>query len=149
DVTTGTFITSSYYRAALPRWVQHFNARNLVSTYLRQGWETPLPLEHYTESTEDDRSYERSMTQGHPPRFPYPSPEGGAAASAFFTTPFGNTLTKDFALAALRHEQLGRGDVTDFLALSFTSTDFIGHAYGTYAVETQDAYLRLDRDLAE
>lgn len=64
-------------------------------------------------------------------------------------TPFGNSLTKDFALEAIRNEQLGADDVCDFLSVSFSSTDYVGHQYGINAIETEDTYLRLDKDLEE
>ena len=64
------------------------------------------------------------------------------------STPFGNSLTADFALEAVRAEQLGQRGVTDFLAVSFSCTDYVGHQFGTTAIETEDTYLRLDRDLA-
>jgi arylsulfatase A-like enzyme len=64
-------------------------------------------------------------------------------------TPFGNTLTKEFALDAIKNEQLGADEVTDFLSVSFSSTDYVGHQYGINAIETEDTYLRLDKDLEE
>jgi hypothetical protein len=65
------------------------------------------------------------------------------------TTPFGNTLTKDFALAAIKNENLGKSPKTDFLTISFSSTDYVGHSFGPNSVETEDTYLRLDKDIAE
>ena len=64
------------------------------------------------------------------------------------STPYGNTFTLDLAVAAINGEQLGQHDVTDFLAVSFSSTDYIGHQFGINAVEIEDTYLKLDRDLA-
>ncbi len=64
-------------------------------------------------------------------------------------TPFGDQLTKEFALAAIDGEQLGKDDITDLLAVSFSSTDYVGHAFGTHAIETEDEYLRLDLQLQD
>ena len=64
------------------------------------------------------------------------------------TVPAGNTYTTDFAKAAIIGENLGKGEHTDFLAVSYSSTDYIGHKYGVAAIETEDTYLRLDKDLA-
>ena len=62
----------------------------------------------------------------------------------------GNTLTFEMAKAAIEGESLGsRADETDFLAMSHSATDYVGHRYGTFAVETEDTYLRLDKDLAD
>ena len=61
--------------------------------------------------------------------------------------PGGNTLTLDFALAAIEGEGLGTDEITDFLALSFSSPDYIGHTFGPNSVEAEDGFLRLDREL--
>lgn len=61
----------------------------------------------------------------------------------------GNTIVAKMAEAALKGEKLGNGDATDFLAVSFSSTDYIGHKYGTRAVQTDSAYLELDKDIAD
>ena len=67
---------------------------------------------------------------------------------SFKTTPFANTFTFDFAKAAIENEDMGKGAVTDFLALSISSTDYIGHAFGPNSVEVEDMYLRFDQDIA-
>jgi arylsulfatase A-like enzyme len=69
--------------------------------------------------------------------------------SAFRVTPYGNTYTVDAAKAAIDGEGLGMRGVTDFLAVSFSSTDYIGHTFGPNSIEVEDTYLRLDKDLAE
>jgi predicted AlkP superfamily pyrophosphatase or phosphodiesterase len=63
------------------------------------------------------------------------------------STPFGNSFTNDFALELIENEKLGQGTNTDMLCVSFSSTDYVGHQFGTDAVETEDVYLRLDADL--
>jgi hypothetical protein len=62
--------------------------------------------------------------------------------------PYGNTFTLDMAVAAINGEHLGQHDVTDFLAVSFSSTDYVGHQFGPNSVEIEDTYLRLDKDFA-
>ena len=62
-------------------------------------------------------------------------------------TAFGNSLTTDFALAAIQGEGLGQDDSTDFLTLSYSSTDYVGHNFGVNSKEVQDTYIRLDKDL--
>jgi len=59
----------------------------------------------------------------------------------------GNTLTAEFAKEAVINEQLGTDNITDFLAVSFSSTDYIGHTFGPNSIEEEDNFLRLDRDL--
>jgi len=171
DGTNGAFMTSTYYLQALPEWVQKFNAAGHAAQYLDQPWTTLLPLGQYTESTPDDVPWESAFKGEAKPVFPHDLPQlsAGPAAPVAATmqaagekppkatsrnldlirsTPFGNSLTADFALEALRAEQLGQRGVTDFLAVSFSCTDYVGHQFGTTAIETEDTYLRLDRDLA-
>ena len=63
------------------------------------------------------------------------------------STPFGNNITTDLALEAIRAEQLGQRGITDFLALSYSSTDYVGHQFGPNSIEVEDTYLRLDQEL--
>ncbi|HLG33240.1 MAG TPA: alkaline phosphatase PafA [Bacteroidia bacterium] len=148
--TTGNWITSSYYMQSLPQWVTDFNKRNLQNEYLSQPWKTLLPIETYTESTTDDTPYEEPFHTELKPVFPHNLPAIRTAdADLLKRTPFGNTMTKEFALAAIRGEDLGHRDSTDFLCISFSSTDYVGHQFGIDAIETEDTYLRLDRDLSE
>ena len=151
DGRNGDWISSTYYMADLPRWVKDFNARKLPTQYVSAGWKPLLPLAQYTQSTPDDVPWEAKLPGDTKPIFPHElaSPAGGDRFGLIAATPFGNTMTKEIALAAIQNEQLGKGTDTDFLAVSFSSPDYVGHAFGPNSVEVQDVYLRLDRDLAE
>ncbi len=148
DGYSGDWITSTYYMQDLPQWITSFNARKLPQKYLQQGWKTLLPIEQYTESTSDNQTYEAPIGGKDTPEFPYDfgtSPGPGLIG----TTPWANTLTKDIAIAAIQGERLGKNTVTDFLALSFSAPDMVGHRFGPNSIEQQDVFLRLDRDFAE
>lgn len=148
----GKWISSSYYMNELPSWVENFNTKHTVNNYLNKPWSTLLPITEYTESIKDNNPYEGTFDGEKKPIFPHNLPElrkSNNNYSLIKATPFGNTLTKDFALAALKNENLGKENNTDFLAISFSSTDYIGHMYGPMSVEIEDAYLRLDKDIAE
>lgn len=148
---TGNWISSSYYMKELPQWAKDFNAQQIAKTYLGQEWNTLLPIEQYTESIADDNPYEGLFRGETKPVFPHKLPqlaEANGQLGMIRGTPFGNSFTSDFAMAAVRGENLGRGKATDFLTLSFSSTDYVGHMYGPQSVETEDTYLRLDRDIA-
>jgi len=150
DSKSGNWITSSYYMNELPKWVNDFNAQKISEKYVHQKWNTLLPIEKYTESTADDNDYEEPFKGETRPIFPHDFPAlHGKDFELVRKSPFGNTLIKDFAIAALRSENLGKGKYTDFLAVSFSSTDYIGHQFGVNAVETEDCYLRLDKDIAD
>lgn len=150
DGASGNWVTSSYYMLNLPVWVNDFNKRNLQEQYLSKPWETLLSINKYTESTPDNNSYEEPFLTELKPVFPHNLPAiRKADAELLKKTPFGNTMTKEFAIAAIKAEDLGRRNTTDFLCISFSSTDYVGHQFGIDAIETEDIYLRLDRDLAE
>lgn len=152
DAKTGEFMTSTYYYDALPDWAKAFNDRKLPQKYLSQTWEPLFPVETYVQGAADDNVFESPFIGMETPTFPYDLPaltadNGGPGLIS--TTPYGNTLTLDLAYAALEGEQLGKRGETDFLAMSFSSTDYIGHRFGPSSVEVEDNYLRLDRELAE
>lgn len=152
DGSNGAFVTSTFYMQQLPIWVSAFNDKKLPEKYLSQDWTTLLPLALYTESLADDNAFEGLFKGETKPVFPHKLlelKEKNKGLNLIRATPFGNSLTKDFALEAIKNEQLGADDITDFLSVSFSSTDYVGHQYGINAIETEDTYLRLDKDLEE
>lgn len=151
DDATGNFVTSSFYMDRLPQWVNNFNKEKRPAHYLSTPWTTLYDASTYTESTADDNAYEDGIKDGVKPTLPLdlPSLYKKYGYSIIRNTPMGNTLTLDLAKAAIENEQLGTDDETDLLTVSCSSTDYIGHQVGTHAVEIEDTYLRLDRDLAD
>ncbi|MFT5214870.1 MAG: putative AlkP superfamily pyrophosphatase or phosphodiesterase [Patiriisocius sp.] len=145
------WITSSFYMEELPNWVKEFNGNNKADAYLNQPWETLYDIKTYTQSRADDNMYEKNLNGQEKPVFPKylkKLREKNGNFSLIKTIPAGNTYTVDFAKAVIKGEQLGKTKFTDFLTVSFSSTDYVGHRYGVAAVETEDTYLRLDKDLA-
>ena len=150
DGTTGKFITSTYYKAGLPTWVEKFNAQNLAEKYLSQEWKTTFPIEQYRESGPDDNQYETKAKGKEKPTFPYNLPELRKQNGDFeyvIQTPFGNDLLADLAIAAIDGEAMGKDEWTDMLTISFSSTDYIGHAMGPNSIEIEDVYIRLDKTI--
>lgn len=150
DSKAGKWITSSYYAQSLPDWVQQFNDRNYPDRLLRQTWKMLLPSSYYNMCTADDAPYEAPLTGKEiKPVFPHILPEirDGKDFGLLLKTPFGNTLTRMLAQEALMNEGLGQDTITDFLAISFSSTDYVGHHFGIDAMEVADTYYRLDREL--
>ena len=151
DDKSGNFITSTYYMNELPKWVEVFNSKKLPEHYLSEKWNTLYPKDTYTESTSDENEYENGIKKGVKATLPLNLPElyKKYGYNIIRNTPFGNSLTFDMAKAAIDGEQLGADDETDLLAVSCSSTDYIGHQVGTHAVETEDTYLRLDKAIAD
>ncbi len=146
----GNWISSTYYMSELPKWVTSFNASNTAETY-KKTWNTSKVINSYMESGSDNNAYEGLFDTETAPIFPH-SPASLLSKSKDYDiikiTPFGNSLTADFALAALDGEKLGKDEVTDFLAISFSSTDYVGHMFGVNSKEIEDTYIQLDADIA-
>ena len=146
-----TWITSTFYMNKLPQWVTDFNNNNKADNYLNSPWETLYEIDSYVNSRSDDNIFEEKLIGQKTPTFPKdlkPLRSKNNNFDLLKTVPAGNTFTVDFAKAAIIGEKLGKSKYTDFLAVSFSSTDYIGHKYGVSAIETEDTYLRLDNDLA-
>lgn len=148
DSKEGRWITSSFYMKELPTWVQAFNGEERATKYVKQGWNTLYPIQTYRQSAEDNSLYEGKFPGEKTSAFPHDLKEGNPL-EVLRSTPYGNQLTKEFALQAIDSEKLGQNGNTDFLAISFSSTDYVGHNFGPQSIELEDTYLRLDRDIAE
>ncbi len=153
DDSTGTFITSTYYRNELPQWVTAFNNKKLATQYLSQDWVLMKDSSQYTESIADNNKYEDTFDGEAAPVFPHELPKLFLKKNGKYglirSTPFGNSITKDFAEATIVGENLGKSSKTDFLCISFSSTDYVGHMYGPTSREIEDTYLRLDKELGD
>ncbi len=152
DGSTGSFVTSTHYMTTLPTWVNEFNSRKLPEQYLSTQWTTLLPIEQYTESLPDNSPYEGMWKGETSPTFPHNIPSLKAQngnLGLIRAVPGGNTYTRDFAQALIQAENLGKGKFTDFLAVSFSSPDYIGHMFGPQSIEVEDCYLRMDKELAD
>jgi len=147
---TGAFISSTFYSEKLPEWVTEFNNEKRYMPYITKGWELLKPREIYNESLADSNPYEGKLHKETASVFPYNLKEiyDKSNAGVLRTTPFGNDLLAELAIRAIEKEALGKDEITDFLAVSFSSTDYIGHVFGPHSMELQDTYLRLDQTMA-
>ena len=145
------FVTSSYYAKELPVWANQFNGAKVGEQLVSGEWYPLLPIKEYTQSTEDEAPWEVKTEPNGTLSFPHKISESyrQKVKDVIRNSPFGNSLTLQFAKAAVDGANLGGGSVTDFLAVSCSSTDYVGHKFGPNSIETEDTYLRLDRDLAE
>lgn len=149
DDASGGWITSTYYMKELPAWLKSLNAQKLPEKYLKQDWNTLYPINTYIQSSADDVRYEGKFTGASAPTFPVKTSEMISKGVGIVRgTPYGNSITLDLAKATIENEQLGVDEVTDLLAVSFSTPDYIGHQFGPNSIEIEDTYLRLDRDLA-
>lgn len=152
DTKNGNWISSSFYVDSLPAWVNTFNNKKLPDTYLENDWTTLKPLGDYKASLLDNNVYESGMFGQI--SFPYSLKDISKKFKrkekyeVLRYVPYGENLTKDFAIAAIMNEELGMDEFTDVLILSFTVSERIGNLFGPLSVEVQDYVLRLDRELA-
>ncbi len=145
----GNWISSTFYMNELPKWVTDFNKEHSVSQYLTT-WNTLYDINTYIESGSDLNTFEGGYKGKETATFPYQLgvlKDMNNGYDLLKATAFGNSLTADFALAALKGEALGLDDITDVLAISFSSTDYVGHNFGVNSKEVEDTYIRLDKDL--
>lgn len=142
------FVTSTYYSKTLPDWLNAFNQSDLASQYLSSTWNLSLPAEKYTSSDADLRACE-SNSMKMEPIFPYNldeiSEKKGPGIIRY--TPCGNSLLTDVAIELMKNEELGKDNHTDFLSISYSATDYAGHAFGPRSVEVQDMYIKLDLEI--
>lgn len=147
---TGEFVSSTYYYEDYPAWVKEWNAGHPADAYQGKAWELLYERSSYVYKDADDRPYETDLP-GYGRVFPHPY--GSKDNKLYYTlltlSPAGDDLTLDFAKALFISEQLGRDHIADYLSISFSSTDYVGHVFGIAGLESEDNILRLDRTLAD
>lgn len=147
---SGKWITSTYYMNNLPEWVKAYNQKDMPGEMMKKDWNTLYPIGTYALSDADDVPYEGSFSGLKTSNFPHLlSTIGKEKYEAFRTTPYANTYSLDFAKQLISNEKLGTGVATDFLAISLSSPDYMGHTFGPNSIEAEDSYLRLDADIAQ
>jgi predicted AlkP superfamily pyrophosphatase or phosphodiesterase len=129
DVSTGRFVTSTYYVADVPAWVRTFNDRNPADAHAGGSW-TVLSAPA------------TSLRQ-------LPAERGAALYDAIYGSPYGNELLLDFASDLLVREHLGTRNATDLLSISFSSNDPVGHTYGPDSPQVRDIAIRTDRTIGQ
>lgn len=150
DFENGNMVTSTFYTQTLPQWVIDFNQQKNADIYLQKKWETILPIEKY--ENKDESPYEALFKGKSSPTFPYDLASlkmQNNPYQLFSATPFANSFLTDFTIKALEKEKLGMDENCDFLCLSYSSPDIIGHQFGPYSVEIEDTYIRLDQEIAK
>jgi hypothetical protein len=148
--SAGEFVTSTYYYDRYPDWVTGWNELGLAKGYAGKSWTLLRPREEYQFGDQDDQPWETDFA-GYGRTFPH---SWGEASSKYFNTlltvsPAGDELTLDFAKTLLLAEGLGKDETPDYLSISFSSTDYVGHLFGSSSLEMEDNLLQLDRTLAE
>ena len=146
----GRFVTSTFYRDSYPDWVEAWGGKGMVASYANTDWELSLPRETYLFADYDNQPWETDFP-GWGRTFPH---NFGDADNRLYTTlltlsPAGDEITADFAKALMTAEEIGQDDIPDFMSISLSSTDYVGHLFGPSSLEAEDNMKRLDRVLAD
>ncbi|MBW1819001.1 MAG: alkaline phosphatase family protein, partial [Deltaproteobacteria bacterium] len=149
--SSGNFVTSTYYYDDYPAWVKQWNTAKPADDFKGKSWELLNDRSTYVHGQTDDRPYEADLK---PLGRTFPHPLGGDTKYFYLLltlTPVGDMLTLDFAKALIENEKLGQNEngAPDYLQISFSSTDYVGHLFGPSSLETEDNILRLDRTLTD
>lgn len=147
--STVNWISSGHYNNTLPTWVTSFNASESVVKYYDEVWNPLFARTKYLNQNSSNK-YEQAPEGMATADFPYNlknigKDNGGYAVLKF--SPYGNSIVTDFALEAIKQEELGKDQTTDFIAISYSTPDYVGHQFGPHSLELEDTYIRLDRDL--
>ena len=149
--TSGALVTSSVF-GSVP-FVEEFAKKNPVAQDFGKTWSLSLPKGTYLY---DETATGAATVDGWTTNFPHPlrGKEGATTPDAAYyeqwaTSPFADTYLTKLAEAAINSLGLGTRGATDFLGVSYSSVDYVGHTFGPRSWEIQDILVRLDKDLGE
>ncbi|MBT8039417.1 MAG: alkaline phosphatase family protein [Xanthomonadales bacterium] len=146
---TGRYTTTTWYHREHPEWVEAWNERDLAAAYAGQTWSLLADHESYAAVDRDDRPFE--VPRGEL-GITFPHVMSDSTSGRYFSdlrySPWADELTLSFTQALIEAEKPGQRGATDYLSVSFSATDYVGHAYGPYSLEAEDNLLRLDRVIA-
>ena len=153
--STGRMVSSNYYFDQLPAWVQAYNETRPADKFFGARWERLLPESEYLKRAGADSPPWENIgeVKGDTNAFPHTVTGGSSKPDFNFYlaldyTPYSNDLLLSFAEQAITNERLGEDEETDFLSVSFSANDYVGHRYGPYSQELMDITLRVDRSIA-
>lgn len=148
--SSGEFVTSSYYYKRYPQWVLEWNAKDIIAGYSGKAWTLLNDSSTYLFKDADDQAWETDV-YGFGKTFPHEFKEKGSKTFTTFLTlsPAGDEILLDFSKTLMAKEALGKDSAPDYLSISFSSTDYVGHVFGPSSLESEDNLIRLDRTLAD
>ncbi len=143
DSRSGRWMTSSYYCEMLPGWLNKFNEKGFPDIYLERIWEPLLPLEEYT-GYAVNKSISLPVDLERESRID----RNTRNYSMLRDTPYGNTMVLNMAMNLIYEEQMGKDEHVDYLIINLPAIGAVAKKYGRESVELEDAFLRLDQDIA-
>lgn len=147
---TNQFVTSSYYYNDYPQWIIDWNAKKLPESYTNTAWELLHPIDTYLFGARDNQEWEAELgSYGRTFPHQFTTPDNPYFSTFLTISPAGDQMTTDLAKTIIAEEGLGDDEITDFLGISYSATDYIGHFFGPSSLESEDNVLQLDRTLAD
>jgi hypothetical protein len=151
DTGAGCWVTSSAY--GMVPFMENYATKHPVGEDYGKTWALSLPESSYLY---DEKATGAATVDGWSSTFPHPlrGKEGSSKPDQAYlrqwaTSPFADTALTRLAEAAVDSLGLGKGTGTDYLGVSYSSTDYVGHTFGPRSREIQDILVRLDKDLGE
>ncbi len=148
DADSGMWVTSTYYREALPDYLRAYNETGRAKQYAGREWALLLDENMYDLYYPDNSPFEKNVA-GIGRSFPrtLPAADDKNFLKSMPTTPCGSEMTLTIAGMVAAEERLGMDEIPDLLCVNLSSNDYIGHAFGPYSLEVQDMTYRTDRML--
>ncbi|MEJ2542098.1 MAG: alkaline phosphatase family protein, partial [Gemmatimonadota bacterium] len=146
------FVTSEHYRGSYPDWVESFNAERMPALVGDSVWQQEVPSGFRSLARPDPAAYEGDAVHTVFPHLRRQEAAAGDRGRFLWVrewTPWPDRAVLELADRAVDELALGRRGVVDYLGLSFSQTDYVGHQYGPLSQEQLDNLYRLDRTLGE
>lgn len=148
DSLDGWETSTVYAQVPVPQ-VKAFISANPIDADFGKTWNRMLPPSQYKEP---DEGLAEDPTKGWTATFPHVlKGENNKVDTSFYEqwqhSPYADSYVAKMAASLVESMQLGKGASTDFLGVSFSSPDLVGHNFGPYSNEIQDMYANLDQSI--
>ncbi|MDZ4834563.1 MAG: alkaline phosphatase family protein [Candidatus Melainabacteria bacterium] len=149
-LSQGDFVTSEFYYKEIPGWLKSWNDRKLADSYKGKSWDLLHDRKSYWRANRDDMPWEGTFA--HLGRT-MPKSLDNQDKEKFYRgldyTVVSDELVLAFTKDLITREKLGQNETPDYLSVSFSSTDLVGHTWGVNSLEAEDNVLRVDRNLED
>lgn len=147
DELSGEWVTSSAFAKQTAPFFADYIAKHPLSKEIGRVWERSLPRDQYLSDGSDLGRKATDLPSGDFPHIVKNRSETGVFTDAWESSPFSDAYLNGLAMAALDGLKMGRGPGLDYLSISFSALDKVGHDYGPDSHEVQDVLVHLDAQI--
>lgn len=147
DELSGEWVTSSAFAKQTAPFFADYIAKHPLSKEIGRVWERSLPRDQYLYDGSDLGRKATDLPSGDFPHIVKNRSETGVFTDAWESSPFSDAYLNGLAMAALDGLKMGRGPGLDYLSISFSALDKVGHDYGPDSHEVQDVLVHLDAQI--